>query len=309
MEKKFKEEIPTGRGMTEPGAGGEASIVAAAGNLDPKSLFENIRTGKIKDLWESLKNAGLTTIESISNFFLTMGNTIKEFLFGEKGTQGKTGVIPEPIQKVLTSMYEFIINAVKTALGFVSNLYKKGKDTLAKTITLPGGNEVKLHTIVALAAVGSIITLGIYKVVQAVRNSKAEEKPAEMEESIKATCEAFEKSHYLFKGLQNIKEEDDEGFAQDKISTLVEKASYVSNDVVNFADPNVEAEEGEDSKLVQFFKKFTPFVIIAAVAVALVVVGKRVFGEKIDSGLDIGAINNPPGRGYDMGTVNNPQGA
>lgn len=274
MKKKFNE-VDRDFGITMPDV-----------PVDAEKMLNDVRFGKVKNLWESLKNAGLVTIEKVSNFFLSMGNAIKEFLVGG---EEKSGIIPEPIKKVLSSMYEFVINAVKTALSFISRIFKSGKAALTTTITLPGGNEVKAYTLIALAAIGSIITLGVYKVVQTVRRQDVETEPKEMEESIKSTCEAFEKSKYLFDGLENLKEED--GFAHDQVQTLVEKASYVANDVVNFADPDVEPEE-EESKLAAFFKKFRPFVLIVAVATAFVVIGKKIFGERIDPGLDISLPQN-----------------
>lgn len=241
--------------------------------LDIPSLLENTRKGKTKDIWEELKKAGLTTVESVSNFFLSVSQEIKTFLVGEKG---KSGIIPEPIKKILTTLYEFVIRAIRTSLNFISKIFKGGKETLSKTITIPGGYEVKLYTIVALGAIGSVVVLGLYKLVQAVERKEVEETPAEMEKSIQVAAEAFEKTQYLFDGITNLKEdeEDDDGFIQNQVETLVEKASYVANDVINFADPDIEPEK-EDSKLIKFFKEYKVFVILSAVSAALVVIARK----------------------------------
>lgn len=270
MKKKFKEDVP--------------NTLVLDMEKNASTLFQSIRLGKFKEVWEKLEAAGLNVIENVSQFFLSIAKAIKEFLIGgepqqQMGTAGKpmikkSGIIPQSIQNVLKDLYNFIIRAVHSALSFIQGIYQKVTSGLTKQVILPGGQQVKVYTIMALAVIGALITIGVYKLVQVVQEKKAEENPAAMEETVIAAREAFTKSSYLFDGILKLNEDD--GFAEDKVAALVEKASYVSNDVINFADPDVAAEEDE-SKLVAFFKKFGPFVALVAVATALVLVGKKVF--------------------------------
>lgn len=244
--------------------------------------FENIRKGKVKEIAEFLKEQGLLAIDGLANFFKSVTAAIKEFGKNVVGDEYKSSM--KFLKTIKDNIFLYLTNAVKTALGMIKALFKKPLDTLDINVAyLNDGSTIKAHTILGIGLIGALVILGIYKIVEKIKSLSTEKEPAEMEESINATIEAFDKTNMFFDGLQEIAlKEDFVDHVSDKIKSIIDKAYFVTNDVVNFVDPNIDVVEGE-SKLVKLFKSILPISLAVMVAGGVVVVSKKVLSKPVEA--------------------------
>lgn len=247
--------------------------------------FENIRKGKVKEIAEFLKEQGLLAIDGLANFFKSVTAAIKEFGKNVVGDEYKSSM--KFLKTIKDNIILYLTNAVKTALGMIKALFKKPLDTLdtldINVAYLNDGSTIKAHTILGIGLIGALVILGIYKIVEKIKSLSTEKEPTEMEESINATIEAFDKTNMFFDGLQEIAlKEDFVDHVSDKIKSIIDKAYFVTNDVVNFVDPNIDVVEGE-SKLVKLFKSMLPISLAVMVAGGVVVVSKKVLSKPVEA--------------------------